>query len=118
MNAIGFSMEVDQNPNWTRVMGMELLRGVKTGDFDGQWLNTSRIGKTGKKDVWTWKLPLAQRLRELAERNEGKTPCSMDLAKIEAIDLKDRIEKIRINLKDVAIKSKARKGQNVRQPTR
>ena len=59
MNAIGFDMVVGRNPNWTRVMGMKLLRGVKAGDFVGQWLGTFKIGKVGKKDTWTWKLPLA-----------------------------------------------------------
>ena len=106
MNAIGFTMKVDRNPNWDKVMGMKLLRGVKTGDFVGQWLDTSKIGKSRKKDKWTWKLPLDERLRGLEAENKGKSPCSLD--KIEVASNLELIEEIRKNLQLCALKSKAR----------
>jgi hypothetical protein len=57
MEIIGFEFVPEFFPNWAKVREMILLRGVKVGNFEGQFLHLFHIKKTGPKRVWSWQLP-------------------------------------------------------------
>ena len=61
---------------------MPLLRGIKLGKFDGQYLGLYKIGKNRPKRIWYWLLPMKYRLEQLVilAKSAAKDPFSETMA--------------------------------------
>ena len=84
---LGFLMDPDHCVHWRTVRQMPLLRGIKFGKFEGQYLGLNHIGKARVKRIWYWLLPLKYRRAQLATlaTTVAVDPYSHNTAKI-AID--------------------------------